>query len=101
MLLKHLDRGELFRKMPMRILFDWLAALRFLLTGEGRNFLAVIRAHVTFITTLPVGLEKRRELRKHYPSYDHSMIYPGSIVLHYYLGGKRNSYAPGSVYHAQ
>ncbi len=100
-LLKHLDTDELLFKMPLRICLDWVAALHFLVTGEAKTFVAVIRAHVRFISTLPVGLRKRRELRNVYPTYNHSMIYPGSIVVGYYLGGKRDSYAPTSASHTQ
>ena len=99
MLFKHFDTNELLFKMPLRVFLDWAAAIHFLVTGDWKNFLAVIRAHIGFITTLPVGFRKRRELRNLYPTYDHSMVYTGSIVMHYYVSGKRDSYAPRSVYH--
>jgi GT2 family glycosyltransferase len=101
MLLKHLGFGEALYKMPLRIILDWIAALQFLVTGDGKNFLAVLRAHGRFIITLPVGLRKRRELRKLYPRYNDAMIYGGSIVVHYYLRGKKDSYAPASAYQTQ
>lgn len=100
-LLKHLNTGELLFKLPLRIILDWIAALQFLLTGSGKNFLAVLRAHGSFIANLPVGLKKRRELRALYPKYDDAMIYKGSIVVHYYLAGKRDSFAPTSAYQTQ
>ena len=101
MLLKHFDTVELLFMMPIRIILDWVAAFQFLFTGDWKNFLAVLRAHSSFIANLPAGVRKRRELRKLYPTYNHSMIYAGSVVVHYYLKGKRNSYAPASVYNTQ
>lgn len=101
MLFKHFDTDELLFIMPLRIILDWVAAFKFLVTADWKNSLAVIRAHASFLVTLPAGVRKRRELRKLYPTYDHSMIYPGSVVVHYYLRGKRSSYAPASVYDTQ
>jgi GT2 family glycosyltransferase len=100
-LLKHLDLREALYKMPLRIILDWIAGLQFLVKGDIKNSLAVFRAHGRFIITLPAGLRKRRELMKLYPSYDDAMIYRGSIVVHYYLRGKKESCAPASAYQTQ
>jgi GT2 family glycosyltransferase len=101
LLLKHLGPGELLYKLPVRILFDWVAAFKFLIAGEAQNFLAVLRAHGAFIMLFPDGLRKRQAMRRLYPDYDDAMIYRGSVVIDYFLKGKRDRYAPLSYYQAR
>jgi GT2 family glycosyltransferase len=94
LLLKHLGPAELLYKLPLRLLLDWLAALQFLLKGESKNFLAVLRAHFQFLLTIPNDIQKRKAIRRDYPDYDDAMIYRGSIVVDYYLRSKKDSYMP-------
>lgn len=89
LLLKHLNTGELLYKLPIRIVFDWAAALQYMIKGEPGNFEAVIRAHYNFLLNLNRDLRKRRAIRQYYPSYRRGMIYNGSVVLDYFLGGKK------------
>lgn len=89
LLFKHLDTGELFYKLPIRMILDVLAAIQFLLKGQGGNFIAVLRAHFKFLLNLPRDLRKRRDIRRTYPSYSDAMIYKGSVVVDYFLRNKR------------
>lgn len=98
LLLKHLGSGELLYKLALRILFDWIAAFQFLIKGELRNSSAILRAHGRFVLNLRRDHRKRRKLRKSYPTYDNAMIYEGSIVIDYYLRGKKEGYAPAGFY---
>jgi GT2 family glycosyltransferase len=85
LLLKHLNTTEAVYKLPLRILLDWIAAFQFLLKGQSRNFAAVIRAHFFFLNNLNNDLQKRKVLRKTFPSYNDAMIYKGSVVFHYFF----------------
>jgi GT2 family glycosyltransferase len=89
LLFKHLNTGELLYKLPIRIGFDLVAALQFLLKGEGRSFTAVLRAQLGFFLDLSREFKKRKELRRAYPTYQDSMIYSGSVVIDYFLKGQR------------
>jgi GT2 family glycosyltransferase len=86
---KHFDPGELWYKLPMRILLDWAAALMFLFRGEGPHANAVFRAHKDFGKNFRQNNKKRKELREQFPSYSRKAIYPGFILLNYFLGGKK------------
>ena len=92
LLFKHLNAGELIYKLPLRTLLDVIAAVRFLLKGEAGSFAAVIRAQGKFLFNLPRDLRKRQEVRKNAPTYPAAMIYKGSVVLDYFLKGKRQGY---------
>ena len=89
LIFKHLLPSELIYKLPLRILLDWIAALHFLLKGEPKNFGAVLRAHYRFLTELNQNIPKRKELQQSYPTYPNTLIYPGLIVVDYYLKGKK------------
>jgi GT2 family glycosyltransferase len=92
LLLKHLRTGELFYKLPLRILLDWVAAFKFLLQGQPQNFGAVIRAHYNFLLDLNRDLIKRRAIQRAYPSYSDTMIYKGVVAVDYFLKGKKSGY---------
>ncbi len=85
MLFKHYDRSELVSKLPFRLALDWLAAISFILKGEGKNFVSVLRAHRDFFRQLGDLRVKRRAVREANPSYPRTNVYPGLILYHYYF----------------
>jgi GT2 family glycosyltransferase len=86
---KHLSTGEILYKLPLRFLFDWLAALTFLLQGRGSHSLAVLGAHKDFLKQLKINKVKRKELLQNYPVYSRDAVYPGLVLLRYFVGGKK------------
>ncbi len=86
---KHFLPTELLYKLPLRILLDWIAAFHFLLKGEPKNFSAVVRAHYRFLTELNKNTRKRKELLQTYSAYPDTLIYPGLIIIDYYLKGRK------------
>ena len=60
MLYKNLPEDELNRVMRTRKALDWIAALKFLLTGDVKNFKAVIKARKEFARMRP-DFEKDRK----------------------------------------
>lgn len=89
LIFKHLDTGELVYKLPLRFFLDWAAALMFLFKGDTEHAKAVLTAHWDFARSLRSNVAKRREVRSKYPAYSRSAIYPGLILLRYFLMGKR------------
>lgn len=89
LLFKHLDTHELWYKVPARMVLDWLAAIRFLLKGEGKNAASVLGAHCSFLSHLDRMRGKRRAIREANASYPRENIHPGLILLDYYFRGKR------------
>ena len=85
MVFKHLGTFELMFKLPSRLVLDWLAAVFFLLNGEGKNCRSVFRAHVDFFRQIRSLMKKRRKIREHHPVYPRANIHPGLIIFDYYL----------------
>jgi GT2 family glycosyltransferase len=88
LILKHFDTAELLYKLPVRLALDWAAALVFLLRGKTKNAASVLRAHAHFIRQFRGTLKKRKAIRSAHPWYDHMAIYPGLIVVDFYLRRK-------------
>lgn len=86
---KHLDPAELFYKIPLRLVLDWAAALMFLVKGQFAHAGAVVSAHWDFARSFQANSNKRRELRAKYPFYSRAAIFPGYILLRYFILGKR------------
>ena len=89
LLFKHLGSVELVYKLPLRLMLDWMAAMFFLLKGQGGNFLSVFRAHADFFRHLPRLARKRQKIRAHTPHYPKENIHPGLIIFDYYLRKKK------------
>lgn len=89
LLIRHFPAADLLYKFPLRILFDWLAIVKFLIDGSTSNAGAVVKAHAHFIVRLRKELKKRRQLKNKLPRYEAKWIYPRLIVIDFYLRGKR------------
>jgi GT2 family glycosyltransferase len=90
LIFKHLNAGEVYYKLPLRLLLDWVASLVFLVKGKPQNALAVIKAHVHFIRNIRRDLKKRKVLQRAYPDYSRSEVFKNLIIVDYYLRGRRS-----------
>lgn len=81
LLIKNLSTVMLIFKFPVRIVLDWIAALKFLLEGNPSHGLAVIRAHLS----VGLNLWKFLHKRKHISKAPHSKL----LIYEYYLKGNR------------
>lgn len=87
MMAKNMPAGEAFWKIPCRFLLDALSAVKSLLSGEGKYFLAVFRAHMAFLRWVIVvgrrrdGLRGRKQLLSGY--------YRKSVVWAHFIKGKK------------
>lgn len=66
-----------------RILLDWVAAIKFLVSGGLKDFWAVIRAHFAFYKRIPA----LRKFRKEHPGRQVNMMYMENIVFDSFLKG--------------
>lgn len=87
LLVKNLPTGQLFWKIPLRLMLDWAAAAKFLLTGLPADAWAVAKAHGSFIKNLSRDYSKRSFSTQIGPI---KTIYKGLLLIDYYLKGKRN-----------
>ncbi len=85
MLAKNLPAGEAFWKINFRFLLDIVSALKSLMGGEGRYFIAVIRAHFAFLRWVFIA-RKRNKVKK---NVDLKGYYKGSVVWSHFISGKK------------
>ena len=85
MLYKNLPQNELHIIIVIRILLDYVAALKFLAEGKAGEFRAVVKAHREFHSWKPALKAKRASLTQRKVS----CIYPRHLLTDYYLLGKR------------
>lgn len=85
LLYKNLPKEKLFYTFFVRLIFDGIAAIKFLLEGGVMDFVAVIEAHLYFYRNHARLKEKRKALTQKQVSN----IYRKNIVLQYHLGKKK------------
>ncbi len=83
MLVKN-HQGLLFPKLLWRMSLDALAAVRFLVGGEFKNFGAVFRSHMYLYGNLGSLLKKRSALKKSATEFNTKGWYSGSIIWAFY-----------------
>jgi GT2 family glycosyltransferase len=79
-----------FAKLFIRMILDGIAGIKFLLSGQVGHFWAIIRAHFSFYATLNSTLKKRKLLKANIINYTTSAVYLHSIILDFYLRGKKH-----------
>jgi GT2 family glycosyltransferase len=86
MLYKNLPDGRLNRVLLLRLMLDYVAALKFLLERKPKEFQAVFQAHRDYRRRKP-GLRLKREALR---PRQVSCIYRGHLLLDFYLRGKKH-----------
>ena len=84
LLAKNIPKGKLIPTLFIRMVFDGVAAWKFLLSGQPKDFGAVFKAHLAFYGRLGKTLKKR--------AGDFTPVngmYRKSIVLEYFLRGTK------------
>jgi GT2 family glycosyltransferase len=85
MLIKNQGGGQLLWKLPLRLILDWIAALKFLV-GTPAHAWAVLRAHGYVFSHLSSILAKRKRLKD---PFGVSEVYPGIILWRYFVLGRK------------
>lgn len=89
MLFKNLPGHQLLWIIPLRLLLDGIAGIKFLLEGDYRDTLSVIRAHFSFyryaISHPSARLKGQRKVKTH----SNSGIYRGALIIDFYLKKKK------------
>lgn len=85
LLFKNLPKERLLKVYIARIFLDSIAAVKFLLGGSFMSFIAVTRAHVSFLRTYNKTMQKRKKNKPQKVS----CIYKGNIAFDHYLKGKK------------
>lgn len=82
LILKNMPGKVLLLKLPIRILLDWIAALKFAFSEGPKHSWAVFKAHFHVAKTFGKTLKKRKSLSNH-KTKDYS------VVFKYFVGGKK------------
>ncbi|NOZ47569.1 MAG: glycosyltransferase family 2 protein [Chlorobi bacterium] len=85
MLYKNLSPKHFFQVFMIRMILDGIAALKFLLSMEFKNFFAVAKAHYSFYKMINNFISKRKELLKMNTIYNHKQINKKSIVYQFFI----------------
>lgn len=75
MMLKNLPSGKLFPVLFIRLAFDGIAGVRFLLQGKPKHLFAVLQSHFYFYLYLPKFLKKRQLIQKENYYKINSIVY--------------------------
>jgi GT2 family glycosyltransferase len=84
MLIKN-HEGMLLPKLFFRLILDGIAALRFLLRGEGKQFKSIFNAHIHTYRKLKKTLRKRSKIRSQSTTFNRKGLYKGSILWQRYM----------------
>ncbi len=97
LLYKNLPTSRLLPTLFIRAIFDSIAFVRFLVTGDFKNAWAVLNAVFSFYIKLPMWQRKRSAFKrllkttqvKDTPSNIKTGVYQGSIIVQRFLKGKK------------
>ncbi len=89
MLFKNLPKHQFKRIFLARMILDGVAALKFILGFNYREFWAVVKSHFVFYYNLRSMINKRKEVQKYIVVKEHPEIYPKSIMWKFFIQKKR------------
>ena len=89
MLFKNLPKHQFKRIFFTRMVLDGVAAAKFLIGFNFREFWAVVKAHFSFYKNLGKLISKRKETQKKVVVREHHEIYSKSIMWKFFIQKKR------------
>ncbi len=87
MMTKNLPAGEIFRKIPVRIFLDMIAAYRALIDTNFSTFISIASAHLHYVEWLFTGKKGKKLIKKRLT--DFQGVYKGSIAWKYFVNKKK------------
>ena len=92
MLYKNLPKHQFKRIFFARMILDGVAAVKFILGFNFREFWAVVKAHTSFYRNLGSLIKKRKEIQKTVVVKEHPEVFPKSIMWKFFLE-KKNKFS--------
>ncbi len=85
---------NLIWKVPMRLLLDGVAGVKFLLQGQAKSTIAILRAHFSFYSKIFTLIKKRRDIKNiikknAFGKPNKSGMTSKFIIFQYYLFGNK------------
>ncbi len=87
LLIKNEDNVDLIWKLPLRLMLDWVAILKFSIQSGPQHGIAILHSHLSTLLALPKTLSKRG---KKHPNSPNIPIYKGFIAWQYFVKGLKN-----------
>ncbi len=85
-LVKNEHAGKLLWLIPWRLVLDGVSCLPFLMKGNFKNILAVLKAHFSFYATLPYWLRQRKSARAALKKgHRISGVFHKSVIVKYFI----------------
>ena len=88
MMAKNLTLNELIWKIPIRFALDAVSAWKGLLSGDISFFIAIVKAHISFMSQVMTG-KVNRSLNPVPMNCLHG-VYNGSLVVEYFIKKKQH-----------
>jgi len=88
-LYKNTPKQALWARVSVKIMLDLLAALVFILKRQPRNAQAVFQAVSHFLWNIQSWKRRKRSIKHDKQPKSNKYIYPGSMIVNYYLLRKR------------
>lgn len=85
LLYKNLPQSSLYATLFIRMVLDGIAALKLLITGNHKDFGAILKAHLNFYQNLGLWQQKRNHCTQQKTSNTSNEILPKSIVWQYFI----------------
>lgn len=89
LLLKNLTNTELAWRLPLRMVLDWIASLKFLFAGQFKDAGMVWKAHFDFLMRFRNDLNKRKRWTSSFNNSKNLLISNGILAVEYYMKGKK------------
>ncbi len=89
LLYKNLPDSKLSKIMFFRMLLDGVAAIMFLLKGDGKNFMSVLNSHIDYYRNKPALRLRRKAVSELELNSTPGKVLNKSIVFEFYLRGRR------------
>lgn len=89
LLFKNFSGFELVVKLPLRLLLDYVAMLRFVVSGQGAHAKAIVKAHYHVMRSSKRLLKKRKESTSANQE-NRTGLYKGLIIWDFFVLGKKS-----------
>lgn len=88
LLTKNYPKNKFGLILFQKLVLDGIAGMKFLIQGDFKHTLAVVKAHFSFYKVLPKFLKVRKQLRLELKNDNVKGIYNNSIISDHFLKGK-------------
>jgi GT2 family glycosyltransferase len=88
MLFKNLPSNKFHRIFFVRLILDFIAAIKFIMGFHFQSFSAVVKAHIHFLKNLNKMIKKRKQLVRLTTTDNHPEIYSKSIMWKFFIQKK-------------